>query len=272
LAESLLALDDKQEELLQDETALKTLFGEMLHMCLWGNATVSIVSHHPLSNLNVHLRLQDLSLLTNMTHADIQKLQTVSKDEQTARAQYILLDNGEQAWDQLRKSRDRVDIILDNGISQSALPLCPLTSHLPAGFEVSVSHPLSSARSIAIAIYGSGLCRVSRIIHGSQGSGISVRTSRMTISFSRVIRYSPKAMPWFVSDVTPFDFAQTISMLQSDQWSIGDQASKVLAERFQRRLDSGVFALSVPLDTKLGKHFSPTLSIFPSFSSPLIRA
>ena len=35
LAESLLTLDAKQEQLLQDETALKTLFGEMLHMCLW---------------------------------------------------------------------------------------------------------------------------------------------------------------------------------------------------------------------------------------------
>jgi damage-control phosphatase, subfamily III len=63
-------------------------------------------------------------------------------------------------------------------------------------------------------------------------------------------------MPWFVSDVTPSDFAQTISMLQSDHWSIGDQALKVLAERFQQRLDSGVFALSVPLDTKLGEHLS----------------
>lgn len=49
-----------------------------------------------------------------MTHEDIQKLQTVSKDEQAERAQYILLDNGTQAWDQLRKTHDRVDIILDN--------------------------------------------------------------------------------------------------------------------------------------------------------------
>ena len=82
-----------------------------------------------------------------MTHGDVHKLQTVSKDEQTARAQFIQLENGEQAWNQLRKSCDRVDIILDNGISQSPLPFCSLTSHLPAGFEVSVLHPLSSPQS-----------------------------------------------------------------------------------------------------------------------------
>jgi hypothetical protein len=60
-------------------------------------------------------------------------------------------------------------------------------------------------------------------------------------------------MSWFVSDVTPSDFAQTISILQSNQWSIGDQALKVLTERSLWRLDSGVFALSLPLDTTLGK-------------------
>ncbi|PVF95112.1 DUF89 domain-containing protein [Serendipita vermifera] len=95
LAASLLDLDKKKEELLGDEAALKALFGEMLHMCLWGNAT-------------------DLSLLTNMTHEDIQKLQTTSKDEQTERAKFILLDQGEQAWQQLRSSHERVDMVLDN--------------------------------------------------------------------------------------------------------------------------------------------------------------
>jgi hypothetical protein len=56
-----------------------------------------------------------------MTHADIQKLQTVSKSEQADRAQYILKDDGPLAWDLLNKSRQdkggasRVDFILDNG-------------------------------------------------------------------------------------------------------------------------------------------------------------
>ena len=64
---------------------------------------------------------QDLSLLPNMTHADIQQLQTVSKSEQADRAQYILRDDGPLAWDLLNKARQgksgisRVDFILDNG-------------------------------------------------------------------------------------------------------------------------------------------------------------
>jgi hypothetical protein len=40
LAETIIALDEQKYELQKDETALKTLLGEMMHMCLWGNATV----------------------------------------------------------------------------------------------------------------------------------------------------------------------------------------------------------------------------------------
>jgi len=60
-----------------------------------------------------------------MTHDDIQRLQTVSKEEQAERAKYILLDDGEQAWAQLRASHDRVDIVLDNGPSSPNPPLAP---------------------------------------------------------------------------------------------------------------------------------------------------
>jgi len=40
LAETIIALDEQKYELQKDEAALKTLLGEMMHMCLWGNATV----------------------------------------------------------------------------------------------------------------------------------------------------------------------------------------------------------------------------------------
>ncbi|KIM27135.1 hypothetical protein M408DRAFT_330244 [Serendipita vermifera MAFF 305830] len=184
LAASLLDLDAQKEKLLSDEATLKALFGEMIHMCLWGNAT-------------------DLSLLTNMTHEDIQKLQTVTKDEQAERAQYILLDNGEQAWDQLRKSHDRVDIVLDNDL-------------ILAEFLVSF------------------------------------------MGVSKVV-FHPKAIPWFVSDVTPPDFSQAITLLQkADEWSSeADKASSnalaTIAARLRDRVSSGTFELSVPLDTKLGQ-------------------
>jgi hypothetical protein len=53
LAASLLDLDAQKEKLLGDEAMLKALFGEMLHMCLWGNATVRTPSS-PLTQVNSH--------------------------------------------------------------------------------------------------------------------------------------------------------------------------------------------------------------------------
>ena len=125
LAEKIIDLDDQKDQIQKDDTALRTFLGEMVHMCLWGNATVrqsiavrSSTHHHRHTN---ERGLQDLSLLTNVTHADIQQLQTVSKSEQADRAQYILKDDGPLAWDLLNKARQdqsgvsRVDFILDNG-------------------------------------------------------------------------------------------------------------------------------------------------------------
>ncbi len=69
---------------------------------------------------------------------------------------------------------------------------------------------------------------------------------------------SPKALPWFVSDVTPPDFTQTISLLQqSSEWSIESDSTggalDTIAARFSDRVKNGIFELSVPLDTKLGQ-------------------
>lgn len=123
LAETIIDLDGQRDHLQKDEAALRTLLGEMMHMCLWGNATVNTRS--TLSPIAVdtllNVAFQDLSLLTNLTHADIQQLQTVSKSEQADRAQYILKDDGPLAWDLLNVARQgksgvsRVDFILDNG-------------------------------------------------------------------------------------------------------------------------------------------------------------
>ncbi|KAG8802170.1 hypothetical protein FRC18_007625, partial [Serendipita sp. 400] len=223
LAQSLLELDSQKEKLSNDEDALKTLFGEILHMCLWGNAT-------------------DLSLLTNMTHSDIQKLQTVSRDEQAERAQYILLDNGEMAWDQLQKSRNRVDMVLDN-----------------AGFEVTV-FDISSSQFVTIltALHGSHFCRVPSFAIRCSESGLPV--SPVRVCNLDLTPTSPKALPWFVSDVTPPDFSQTISILQNaNEWSSGDESEDArsalgkVASRFQERMTNGIFELSVPLSTKLGE-------------------
>jgi uncharacterized protein with ATP-grasp and redox domains len=73
-----------------------TLFAEMLDICLWGNAT-------------------DLSLLTTLTHDDIQRLQ--GRAARKAAEQNILANDTQAAYELLRDSTSterRVDFVLDN--------------------------------------------------------------------------------------------------------------------------------------------------------------
>lgn len=85
-----------QEEL---EAAEKILFTEMCEICLWGNAT-------------------DLSLLTNISYEDIQKLQ--GSEARKASEKNIVVNDLGAAFEILNaarksgKSQRRVDIILDN--------------------------------------------------------------------------------------------------------------------------------------------------------------
>ncbi|KAF5375354.1 hypothetical protein D9615_008020 [Tricholomella constricta] len=86
----------ESEKSLLDDEKLNVLFREMVQMCLWGNAT-------------------DLSLLTHMSPDDIRHLQSVGKDAQAARQQFILKDDQEQLWKHLSSLKDgRVDFVLDN--------------------------------------------------------------------------------------------------------------------------------------------------------------
>lgn len=84
---------------------------------------------------------------------------------------------------------------------------------------------------------------------------------------------SPKLIPWFVSDVTPPDFATTAPSLHSESFfpepkadtttqdaaaaalpnADAHQHLKTMVARWQSYLDSGVFSLSVPVETKLGE-------------------
>jgi uncharacterized protein with ATP-grasp and redox domains len=82
-----------------DIEAEKILFAEFFEICLWGNAT-------------------DLSLLTNLTYEDIQKLQ--GSEARKAAEKNILVNNLPQAYEILKKAQQngqaerRVDIVLDN--------------------------------------------------------------------------------------------------------------------------------------------------------------
>lgn len=81
------------------EAAEKLLFTEMCEICLWGNAT-------------------DLSLLTNLSYEDIQKLQ--GSEARKASEKNIIVNDLAQAFEVLNKAKKagkkerRVDIILDN--------------------------------------------------------------------------------------------------------------------------------------------------------------
>ncbi|KAK8070408.1 hypothetical protein PG997_010611 [Apiospora hydei] len=76
----------------------EVLFREIFEVCLWGNAT-------------------DLSLLTNLSYEDIQKLQ--GSEARKAAESNILVNDLPRVYDQLRRAQDagkpsRVDIVLDN--------------------------------------------------------------------------------------------------------------------------------------------------------------
>lgn len=166
LADAVEPLIKKAESAAQDLTngkqsgGLEVMFRELVQTSLWGNAT-------------------DLSLLTNMTHADIQQLQAggVGAEAQKKREHFVLsgLDGIQEAWDSLVAQRQakggtegqgRIDILLDN-----------------SGFE------LYTDLLLADFLLSSGM--------------------------ADQIVFHPKDMPWFVSDVTPADFCFTLEALQS---------------------------------------------------------
>lgn len=119
------ALSSASEE--ERETAEKLLFVEMCEICLWGNAT-------------------DLSLLTNLSYDDIQKLQ--GRDARKANEDKIIVNNFPEAFASLKKSKNagakerRVDIVLDNAGFELFVDLILAGYLLQAGLATSiVLHP-----------------------------------------------------------------------------------------------------------------------------------
>ena len=136
------------EDLAQAE---ELLFTEMCEVCLWGNAT-------------------DLSLLTNIPLADIQRLQGVAAARQASEA-HIVVNDLAAAFGALRAAAApgrRVDFVLDN-----------------AGFELFVD--------LVLAGY------------------------LLSAGLASTVVLHPKALPWFVSDVVPADFAALLGALADPQ-------------------------------------------------------
>lgn len=60
--------------------------------------------------------VQDLSLLTHLSAADIEHLQSVGKEAQESRKEFILKDDQEEVWEHLQSLQSaKVDFVLDNG-------------------------------------------------------------------------------------------------------------------------------------------------------------
>lgn len=93
---------------------LEREFREMMEMCLWGNATVSLVSRiHTATLIQSCTIKQDLSLLTSLTHEQIQELQSVERG-----SHFILKDDLSLVWNSVKKlagqKSGRIDFVLDN--------------------------------------------------------------------------------------------------------------------------------------------------------------
>lgn len=115
-----------QEDL---EEAEKILFVEMCEICLWGNAT-------------------DLSLLTNLSYEDIQKLQ--GSEARKASEKNIVVNDLDKAFkvltaaQKLDKKERRVDIVLDNAGFELFVDLILAGYLLAAGLATTiVLHPKS---------------------------------------------------------------------------------------------------------------------------------
>ncbi|KAL1683960.1 hypothetical protein EV122DRAFT_286189 [Schizophyllum commune] len=181
-----------------DPAGLEVLFKEMIQMCLWGNAT-------------------DLSLLTHLTVEDISRLQSVGREEQEKRSQFILRDDQRAIWHRLQNmgDRKRIDFVLDNALVQLTACAQVFTDLVFADFLVTY-----------------------------------------TPYVDKVV-FHPKLIPWFVSDVTPPDFNAAIEALSRADFFSSSQASEVgavqqVVSRWKKYLADGTFSLSVPLDTPLG--------------------
>ncbi|KAG1758126.1 hypothetical protein EDD22DRAFT_912194 [Suillus occidentalis] len=175
IATTMYELESEKVKLQEDPGKLEVLFREMIQMCLW----------------------LDLSLLTHLSPSDIEHLQTVGKEAQEARSDFILRDDQGAVWNYimtLANQGERLDFVLDNDF-------------VFADFLVTY-----------------------------------------TPYFSKVV-FHPKLFPWFVSDVTPTDFANTISSLLSTAFFPPNSVTSPdsMVTRWKNYIDKGIFTLATDL-------------------------
>ncbi|KAI0049733.1 DUF89 domain-containing protein [Auriscalpium vulgare] len=201
LATTMHDLEAEKDTLASDPDKLEVLFREMIQMCLWGNATASHLS-------------RDLSLLTHMSPEDIRHLQTVGKDAQQARREFILKDDQTAVWDHIKSLKDaRVDFVLDN-----------------AGFELYTDFLFADF----LVTYTPYISRV--VFHPKSIPWFVSDVTPPDFTSTPASLLSPTFFPSPSSTPSP-----------------AQAHLHALVTRWQRYLSDGTFALSVPHDTLLGQ-------------------
>ncbi|EJD04787.1 DUF89 domain-containing protein [Fomitiporia mediterranea MF3/22] len=194
LAATMHELEETGAGLEKDPEKLAVLFNEMIQMCLWGNAT-------------------DLSLLTNLTHEDILKLQSVGKDAQEERKEYILHDDEKNAFQYLTTLRNaRVDLVLDN-----------------AGFELFTDLVFADFL-VTFTPY------VSKVVFHPKS--IPWFVSDVTPPDFIALFSSLKSETFFLEDAPSESSRSQLS---------------ILLQRWEKYIAIGAFELSIPMETKLGE-------------------
>ncbi|TBU44588.1 hypothetical protein BD309DRAFT_957998 [Dichomitus squalens] len=203
LATTMHELEQDKAKLASDPDNLKVIFKEMIQICLWGNAT-------------------DLSMLTHLSHEDIQHLQSVGRDAQAARAEYILHDDQEKVWQHLTslagKTDSRIDFVLDN-----------------AGFELFTDFVFADF-FVTYTPYVSKVVFHPKLIPWFVSDVTPPDFKSTTASL---------LSPTFFSDDSTSEEASAISQ---------ESRAHLLAmvKRWDSYIRSGVFSLSVPIDYPLG--------------------
>ena len=126
---------------------------------------------------------KDLSLLTHLSAADIDRLQAVGRDAQAMQQHFILRDDQDKAWKHISSlKRGQIDFVLDNGLFLSLSPSSCLTNNDTIQLD-SRSRPIHDpfgpstdlAKLLYTALHRLGLCRLFGDVYAlRQQSHISV--------------------------------------------------------------------------------------------------
>lgn len=154
----------------ENESAHRILFHEMCKICLWGNAT-------------------DLSLLTETSLSDLQKLQGSAAIQ--AAESNIIVNDIDRAFDVLYSAKTRSTNTTNN------------------------SNTSSSERRIDIVLDNAGFELYADLLL----AGYLLQSGLAT----QVVLH-PKDIPWFVSDVTPRDFGDLLSLVANAHELYGGDA------------------------------------------------